>query len=347
MNALPEAPAATDPFRLLRYRDGQYAAEFLATALLHLDLFTWIQGRGSANTASIRQEFGLAERPTDVLLTLLRAQELIRTHEDGRHELTTTAREYLVATSPWFLGPYYAPLRESPMVKNLLGVLRTGLPANWHAQKDRGNWHEAMRDEAFARDFTAVMNCRGLALGQALAEAVRPLLAGRVRVLDVGGGSGVYSAAMVRAVPGLSATVLEQAPVDAIARRSIETWGLAGRVNVIGADMLSDPWPEDCDVHLISNVLHDWDVPEVAAILTRSARSLRPGGLLIIHDAFLNDAKSGPLPVAEYSVLLMHGTSGRCYSAREYGAVLEGLGMNPGSYQPTVADRGFMTAMKT
>ncbi len=57
-------------------------------------------------------------------------------------------------------------------------------------------------------------------------------------------------------------------------------------------------------------------------------------------------AKTGPLPVAEYSVLLMHGTSGRCYSAAEYGAILERVGMKPGTYQPTVADRGFLTASK-
>jgi hypothetical protein len=36
-------------------------------------------------------------------------------------------------------------------------------------------------------------------------------------------------------------------------------------------------------VHLLSNVLHDWDVPEVRAILKRSAESLAPGGLVIIH----------------------------------------------------------------
>ena len=36
-----------------------------------------------------------------------------------------------------------------------------------------------------------------------------------------------------------------------------------------------------------------------------------------MHDTFLNAAKSGPLPVAEYSVLLMHVTQGRCYSVAE------------------------------
>lgn len=343
---MPELPSKSDPFRLLRYRDGQYAAELLAAALLHLDLFTWMDQAGSVDTSSIRGRFQLAERPTDVLLTLLRAQELIRTGADGVHELTTAGREFLVATSPWFLGPYYAPLRDSPMVRHLLEVLRTGVPASWHAQKGRGSWHDAMRDETFAREFTAVMNCRGLVLGQALAQSVRSQVEGRSRLLDVGGGSGVYSAAMVMAVPGLAATVLEQKPVDAIARHSIEEWGLASRVQVVAADMLSDPWPGGCEVHLISNVLHDWDMPEVKTLLARSAETLSPGGLLIIHDAFLNDAKTGPLPVAEYSVLLMHGTAGRCYSASEYGSILRSVGLQPGPYTPTLADRGYMIAVK-
>ena len=39
----------------------------------------------------------------------------------------------------------------------------------------------------------------------------------------------------------------------------------------------------DADIVLLSNVLHDWDFPEVRALLEKSARSLRSGDLLIIH----------------------------------------------------------------
>jgi predicted O-methyltransferase YrrM len=189
------------------------------------------------------------------------------------------------------------------------------------------------------------MNCRGLVLGQALAAALAPSLPSRAHLLDVAGGSGIYSAALVAVHADLRATVLEQSPVDAIARREIARHGLSERIDVATGDMFRDPWPA-ADAVLLSNVLHDWDLPEVRRILVRAAESLSPGGLVIIHDAFLDDAKDGPIAVAEYSALLANITQGRCYSAAEYGAVLAEVGFEPGPFRSTVADRGFMTARK-
>jgi len=109
--------------------------------------------------------------------------------------------------------------------------------------------------------------------------------------------------------------------------------------------MFLDDWP-DADIILLSNVLHDWDVPEANEIISRAAGTLAPGGLLVIHDAFISDDKSGPAETAEYSALLMNITQGKCYSAAEYAAILRGHGFDPGAYHDTVAKRGFMTALK-
>jgi acetylserotonin N-methyltransferase len=68
--------------------------------------------------------------------------------------------------------------------------------------------------------------------------------------------------------------------------------------------------------------------------------------LLIIHDAFINATKTGPLHVAEYSCLLMHSTQGKCYSTSEYAALLEEAGFTPGEYLDTAVARGFMTATR-
>jgi hypothetical protein len=80
----------------------------------------------------------------------------------------------------------------------------------------------------------------------------------------------------------------------------------------------------------------------VRTLLTTSRRALAAGGRLVIHDAFINEDKSGPLPVAEYSTLLMHSSQGKCYSTGEYADLLRAAGFEPGPYQDTVADRGFM-----
>jgi len=57
--------------------------------------------------------------------------------------------------------------------------------------------------------------------------------------------------------------------------------------------------------------------PARPPFLAASSAALPPGGLLVIHDAHLNADKTGPLPVAAYSALLMSVTEGKCYATSE------------------------------
>jgi len=106
------------------------------------------------------------------------------------------------------------------------------------------------------------------------------------------------------------------------------------------------PLPADADVHLFSNVLHDWDEPVVRELLQKSFDALLGGGLVMVHDAFLNAEKNGPLHVAEYSVLLMHSSEGRCYSVAEMEQYLREAGFRDVTYVAGAAARGIMTARK-
>lgn len=345
MNPALLARPTTDPAPILRYRDGEYAAGLLGAAILHFDFFSWLKRHPDAGSGAIASGLGIAERPLDVLLTLCRSRGFVTTDGEGRHRLTPVAMEHLVSDSPWFLGPYYAPIAATPVVESFVGVLKTGRPANWRSRSDAKDWHESMKDAEFAAGFTRLMNARGLALGQALAHSLEDALRSRSHLLDVGGGSGIYAAVLVASQAGLRATVLEQPPVDDLARQEMARHGLSERVGVVTADMFQDAWPAaGVDVVLLSNVLHDWDVPEVRTILKRAADALPKGGLLVIHDAFIDDDKGGPAPVAEYSALLMNITQGKCYSASEYSVLLAEAGFETGSWVPTVGDRGYLTA---
>ncbi|HEX4567680.1 MAG TPA: methyltransferase, partial [Vicinamibacterales bacterium] len=267
-----------------------------------------------------------------------------REHQQHVYHLSTTAREHLVRVSPWFLGPYYESLKNRPVALDLLQVLKTGKPANWSSKKDGQDWHKAMESEEFAAQFTAAMDCRGVYLAQAVAKSFD--WSRRHRVLDVAGGSGIYACSLVTHHPHLSATVLEKPPVDGISARAIARRGCSDRVNVVAGDMLVDRLPADADAHLWSNVLHDWDEPVVRQLTAKSFDALPPGGLIVIHDAFLNAAKNGPLHVAEYSVLLMHSSEGRCYSTGEMERYLTDAGFRDVAYRETAAARGIMTATK-
>ena len=111
-------------------------------------------------------------------------------------------------------------------------------------------------------------------------------------------------------------------------------------------DIFEDRLPEGCDIHLFSNVLHDWDWPQVELLLAKSYDSLLPGGMIVIHDAHINAVKTGPLPVAAYSALLMTISEGKCYSEQEMADFLARAGFSSVDYFPTVADRSVITARK-
>jgi SAM-dependent methyltransferase len=332
----------TDPASLYQRRDGLYATDLLIAALAGLDFFTRVGDR-AVTLAALAHELNVHVRPADVMTTLFVAMGLLARTGD-RVSLTDLAREHLVRSSPWFLGPYFPKIDDRPIAADLLGVLRTGKPASFSGRSHGADWHRAMEREEVAREFIAAMDLRGRLLAGALAARID--LGGARRLLDVGGGSGVYATALVSCLPELRAAVLEKPPVDVIARRAIEDRGFGDRVSVVTADMFSDPWPRDFDVHLMSNVIHDWDEPEVKTLIRASAAALPPGGRLVVHDAFLNHDKSGPLAIAEYSVYLMHSTQGRCYSIREIREWLGESGFDEADGIPTALGRSAVVARR-
>ena len=332
----------SDPLGIYRYRDGLYAVDLLIAAIVHLDFFTWLAAR-PADKATICRELQLTERPVDVMLTLFTANGFVR-QENGVFHVTEVAREHLVKGSPWFLGPYFGSLKDRPVALDMVKVLRTDKPANWSSSKTEKEWSKAMEDEDFAARFTAAMDCRGVYLGRAVAEALAP--GGRTRLLDIAGGSGIYACAIAAGHPALHATVFEKPPVDQVAAKLIAERGYAERVSVLAGDMFHDPLPTGFDMHLFSNVLHDWDTPVVKRLLEKSFAALPSGGLLVIHDMHLLADKSGPLPVAEYSAILMHSTEGKCYSLGELAELFAQVGFRNLQYQPTAADRSLVTAEK-
>lgn len=341
MMDLTAAPSA-DPLQLYRYRDGLYAVDLITAALVEYDFFSWL-GEHPSTEQGMAEHFSFHARPLHVLLTLTKAMGLVE-EEQGLWSLSAAGQEFCTRGSEWNLIPYYASLHSRPIAKDYVEVLRTGKPAGWSGDKSTADWHKAMEDAAFARKFTAAMDCRGRYLSQALAKKLD--LAGRARVLDIGGGSGIYACGLVAQHAGLTGVVLEQEPVDRICRELISERGCAERVQVAVGNMF-EGLPTGCDVHLYSNVLHDWDLPEVRQLLAASYAALPAGGMLVVHDAFINANRSGPLHVAEYSALLMHSTQGKCYSVQEYADLLSEAGFQPGAYCDTAVGRGFMTAVRS
>ena len=331
-----------DPSELLRCRDGVYGSALLSVAVAQLDFFSRLAEK-PMNPLAICASLHLAERPVDVMLTLFSAMGLVHLVH-GKYRVTKLAREFLVNESPFFLGSYIASIADRPDCQDLLTVLRSGRPIGLPGVSERAPWAAAMRSESFADNFTRMMHCRGLFHGPALAKQLQ--LGRRRRLLDIGGGSGVYACSILASHPSLTASVFEKPPVDEITRRYISEMGFAKRADVISGDMFADPLPAGYDVHLFSNVLHDWPDKTVKELLKKSFSALPRDGMIAIHDSHINRKRTGPLAVAAYSVLLMASTEGKCYSISEIEKFLRDAGFTEFRCRETAADRSVITARK-
>lgn len=335
----------SDPLTLYRLRDGIYAPDLLIVAVAELDLFTWLHRNPPMPAGDICEDFKLDPRAFDVMITYLVSLGLLQRGLHDKIVLSTSAAEHLVAGSPWDLRAYYASLRERPACLELLEVLRTGTPAAWASAADHQDWSNRLIDPQFAHEITAAMDARGRYLGPALAAALDAIPAAR-RALDIGGGSGAYACALLDRRPDLQVCVFECPPVDQAARQLLAERGYGGRVNVITGDMFTDPLPDGYDLHVFSHVLHDWGEGQVRQLLASSFAALPPGGWLVDHDTHIDAHKTGPLPVAEYSVLLMHSTPGKCWSLAELDTMLSDAGFLVVGCESTTGDRSVVIARK-
>jgi hypothetical protein len=142
-----------------------------------------------------------------------------------------------------------------------------------------------------------------------------PLLPGS-SLLDVGGGSGIYSATYARQTPDLKAHLFDLAPTLEVAREILRAEGLGEQIEYHSGDYRHDPFPGPVDTVLLSNVLQTETEEHAFGILKRSWEALRPGGTILVHGVMPAAGDAPELPVAMFSLLMftLFG-HGRAWSA--------------------------------
>ncbi|WP_422930575.1 methyltransferase [Singulisphaera sp. PoT] len=342
-------PPRFDPTSILEIFRGNHATELLTAAVSHFNVFGCLTNR-RLGLEELRKELNLEERPATVLITALRAFGLIDRDGQGRLFLTELAQDHLVPGGNYDLGGYIGLAAESPGVVEMVERLRTNRPAGEKPDEKgaafiyREGIESAMENEANARQLTLALAGRAKNVAPILAE--RYSLEGRKCLLDVGGGTGIYSIAWLQRHPNLRAIVWDRPEVLKVAQEMAQEYGVADRLEVRPGDMFTAPVPTDADAILLSNILHDWDVPECRTLIRRLADVLPTGGKLLIHDVFLNDELDGPLATALYSAALFRLTEGRAYSAGEYRQWLKDAGLSPGEITPTLIHCGVLPGIK-
>lgn len=344
-------PPQIDPTSIFEHFRGAHGTELLTAAVAHFNVFGRL-AKTPRTTTQLQQELELQDRPAIVLFTALKAMGLLRENNADQLELTELAAEHLVPGASFDVGNYVGLAASSPGVLGMVELLKSNRPLGSGDDGSgvgfiyRDGMKSQMEQSEAARHLTLSLAGRARNVAPFLAERL-PLNGDEV-LLDVGGGTGIYSFALLQKHPGLRVTVIDRPEVLRVAEEFAAEHGVADRVELCPGDMFADELPGDADVVLLSNILHDWDVPECRQLVQRCAATLKPGGRLLIHDVFLNDALDGPLPIALYSASLFSLTEGRAYSAAEYRQWLTEAGLAPADeIVPTLVHCGVLEGRKT
>ncbi len=169
----------------------------------------------------------------------------------------------------------------------------------------------------------------GISVGPAMALAKKVDFSNHKKMMDIGGGSGVYAIQVVVNNPSnMSAIVLDSNPVCQVANEYIQQFNLQNKVQTMEFDFFNDQMPDDCDVAFLSHIIHIFDREKNIVLLKKIHDSLpSENGMIIISEWLLNDEKTGPVPSALMGLtMIIENNRGRSYSYDEVSQMLKEAG---------------------
>jgi SAM-dependent methyltransferase len=244
-----------------------------------------------ATAAELAADLGLDPLPTRLLLDCLRSSGHV-TQRAGRYQLSRRSRRWLDPASGLSVAEYVAGTADYwGWWAELDQVTRGRRPAGSHgAPPGDPYWERYIRGQRELARLSAAEVARKLRLPP-----------GTRQVLDIGGGHGLYSAALCRRHPGLTATVLDLPGSAAVGREIVAAAGMAGRVRFRDGDatagdlgpagMGSADQGRGYDAVLCFNLVHHLAAGQIPALFGQAREALAPGGTLAVMDAFADPAR--------------------------------------------------------
>jgi ubiquinone/menaquinone biosynthesis C-methylase UbiE len=320
MTPRPEMP---DPQPIIDLANAFFGSQVLFVAS-DTGVFRKLAERDGLDAAAMAQDLGMSERGMSLLLDACVAMGLL-TKNGLAYANTPAARTFLVPGSPADLS---AALRYNRDVYGAWGKLselvQTGAPVTppVHLGED------AQRTRTF------VMSMHGKALG--MSRGVIPLLdlAGRKRLLDVGGGPGTFSVLISRAVPGIHCTVLDLPEVVKVAAELIAQQEATSRVDVLAGNYHTAPFPAGQDAVNFFGMLHQETPEGVQSLMRKAYDALEPGGVVHVMDMMTDETRAAPVFSALFSLTMALTSNGRVHSAPELKRWLEEAGFTDFQVRP-------------
>lgn len=315
------------PDRILEIANGYWATGLLGLAAKH-SLFTHLEG-GVDSVDQLAIKAGISERGTQTLLDGLVGLGLVKVR-DGRYRNTAEAATFLVEGGLASLSGY-AQLKLAEMEKLVtrLDAFRVGGPGKEPMVEVADNPHWEAVVPAIAAQSVPVATVAADLLG--LADA------GPISILDLGGGSGIYSAIWLKLNPEARSTQLDWAPINAIARRLLAQRKVADRFDCIDGDLhVVDFGAAAYDIVLYSHIAHQEAPEDNEANFVKARRALKSSGTLVICDYVVDDDRSGPPFALRFaSEMLLKSKKGKTWRRTDYQVWLAAAGFEEVTFHPT------------
>ncbi|UCE27791.1 MAG: methyltransferase domain-containing protein [Candidatus Coatesbacteria bacterium] len=285
------------PDDIMQLAVGFQRSRILLTAY-ELGIFTALAD-GAKKSAEIAADLGADARATDRLMNALCVMGLLEKH-GGLFSNTPSAAELLVDGKPGYMAGLMHTVHLWDTWSTLTDAVRTGGSVVMGPVNERGDkWLDA---------FIAAMHYRGMRQADAIVSLLD--LDDVDRVLDVGGGSGAFSIAFVRAKEGLRATVFDLPNVIPLTMKYLEVEGYGGSINTAAGDYHTDDLGTDYDMVLFSAIIHSNSREENRVLVKNAANALNPGGRVVISDFIVDEDRAGPPRAVFFALNMLVATRG-------------------------------------
>jgi len=279
------------------------ARGFMASRVLlsgaELDLFTLL-AKKPLSAEGVAAATGARLRGVVILLDALSALGFLVKKDGGYHSEPPVAA-LLSATAPDSILPMVLHMATvwqnwSQITDIVLGKTMAGLETKGALAKDN------------RKAFIGAMHVAASKAAPKIVAAINPGQARRL--LDVGGGSGSYTLAMLSAVPEMRATLFDLPPVIEMARDRVQAADMLDRVELVAGDFYKDELPPGHDLALLSAIIHQSSYEQNEALYAKIYRALNPGGRIVVRDHVMSADRTQPLEGALFAVNMLAGTEG-------------------------------------
>lgn len=285
-------------------------------AAAELDIFTSLS-RGAASAQDLAAQLDCDARAMRALLDALAALQVVEKRGD-RYAVPEDLRPALSAELPGNLLPsLWHSMNLVRRWSELARVVKSGVPAE-RRPSIRGQ-------EADSAAFIAAMHTGSGPVADVVVRRVPGL--GFTHLLDVGGASGSWTVAFLRAIPGSTATLFDLPHAVSQARERLVREGLADRVRLVEGDFYEDDLPAGADFAWVSAIAHQHSRAHNRRLFAKVLKALDPGGRIGIRDVVMDETRTHPVMGALFAVNMLVGTdSGATYTFAEYAEDLQAAG---------------------